>query len=93
MLSHAFIKSKSIMNTSNGLSIKYVYLVRNEARYLSFEGCLYGLVCFYNKCALIKVALQVNSDVYSTPTNFAVPKIRFVPYSVKHIGSVGIYGT
>ena len=56
-LSHAFIKSKSIMNTSNGLSLKYVYLVRNEARYRSFEGCLYGLVCFYNKCIIIKVAL------------------------------------
>ena len=57
VLSRTFIKSKSIMNTSNGLSLKYVYLVSNEARYWSFEGCLYGLVCFYNKCALIKVAL------------------------------------
>ena len=33
-LSRGFIKSK-------GLSLKYVYLVRNEARYRSFEGCLW----------------------------------------------------
>ena len=47
------------MNTRNGLSLN---LVRNEASYQYFEGSLYGVVCFYNKCALIKVALEVSID-------------------------------
>ena len=63
------------------------YLVRNEASYQSMEGSVYGLVCFYNKCALIKVALEVSSDGIIFPTNFAMPKIRFIPYRVKHISA------
>ena len=38
------------------------YVVRNEAGYHCFEGSLYDVVCFYNKCALIKVALEVSID-------------------------------
>ena len=63
------------------------YLVRNEAKYQSFEESLYGLVCFYNKCALIKEALKVNNNVYNIATNFIAPQIRFVPYSIKHISA------
>ena len=63
------------------------YLIRNEASYQCFEGCLYGLVCFYNKSALIKVALEVHSDGAVIPTNFTGPKICFVPYKVKHISA------
>ena len=55
------------------------YLVRNEASYQCFEGSLYGVVCFYNKCALIKVALEVSIDGIVFPTNFAMLKIRFIP--------------
>ena len=50
------------------------YLVRNEAGYHCFEGSLYGVVCFYNKCALIKVALEVSIDGIVFPTNFAMLK-------------------
>ena len=63
------------------------YLVRNEASYQSFGGSLYGLVCFYNKSALIKVALEVCSVGAIIPTNFVVPKISFVPYKVKHLSA------
>ena len=63
------------------------YLVRNEASYQSFGGSLYGLVCFYNKSVLIKVALEVHSVGAIIPTNFVVPKISFVPYKVKHIST------
>ena len=44
------------------------YLVRNEASYQCFEGSLYGVVCFYNKCTLIKVALEVSIDGIVFPT-------------------------
>ena len=67
--------------------LNVLYLVRRETCYQSFEGSLYGLVCFYNKCALIKETVKVNNDVYNIATNFIVPKIRFVPYSVKHISA------
>ena len=60
------------------------YLVRNEASYQSFGGSLYGLICFYNESALIKVALEVHSVGAIIPTNF---KISFVPYKVKHISA------
>ena len=60
------------------------YLVRNEASYQSFEGSLYGLVCFYNKSVLV---LEVRSVGAIIPTNFIVPKISFVPYKVKHISA------
>ena len=63
------------------------YLVRNEASYQCFEGSLYGVVCFYNKCALIKVALEVSIDGIVFPTNFATLKIRFIPCRVKHISA------
>ena len=63
------------------------YLVRSEARYQSFTGNTYGLVCFYNKCALIKVAPKVRSDGIITPANFATPKIRCIPHSAKHISA------
>ena len=62
-------------------------LVRNEASYQCFEGSLCGVVCFYNKCASIKVALQVSIDGIIFPTNFATLKIRFIPYRVKHISA------
>ena len=65
----------------------YVYLVRNEASYQCFEGSLYGLVCFYNKHMLIKVALKVSIDAIIFPTNFAMPKICFIPYRAKHISA------
>ena len=68
-----------------GLSM--FYLVRNEASYQCFEGSLYGVVCFYNKCALIKVALEVSIDGIVFPTNFATLKIRFIPCRVKHISA------
>ena len=63
------------------------YLVRNEASYQCFEGSLYGVVCFYNKCALIKVALEVSIDGIVFPTNFSMLKIRFIPadFSYKSI--------
>ena len=64
------------------------YLVRIEASYQCFGGYLYGLVCFYNKSALIKVALEVHSDGAIIPTNFTAPKICFVPYKVKHISAM-----
>ena len=35
-----------------------INLVRSEACYQFFEGSLYGLVCFYNKCTLIKGNIQ-----------------------------------
>ena len=38
------------------------YIVTSEASYQSFTGSIYGLVCFYNKCALIKVTPKVHSD-------------------------------
>ena len=64
------------------------YLVRSEASYQSFTGSTYGLVCFYNKCALIiKVAPKVHSDGIITPANFATPKIHCIPHKVKHIFS------
>ena len=67
------------------------YLVRNEASYQCFEGSLegslYGVVCFYNECALIKVALEVSIDGIVFPTNFATLKIRFIPCRVKHISA------
>ena len=59
--------------------------VRNEASYQAFKGSLYGLVCFYNKCMLIKVALKVHSDIMASPTNLPMSKICFIPYRVKHI--------
>ena len=62
------------MNTRNGLSLSMFYLVRNEASYQCFEGSLYGVVCFYNKCALIKIALEVSIDGIVFPTNFATLK-------------------
>ena len=46
------------------------HLVRSEASYQSFTGSIYGLVCFYNKCALIKVAPKVHSD--GITINFAM---------------------
>ena len=63
------------------------YLVRSEAFYRSFIGSLYGLICFYNKCALIKVALKVNSDGITSPTNFAIPNIHFITRMLKHISA------
>ena len=63
------------------------YLVRNEASYQCFEGSLYDLVYFYNKCALIKVALEVSIDDIIFPTNFDTRKIHFIPYRVKHIST------
>ena len=63
------------------------YLVRSEASYQSFIGSIYGLVCFYNKCALIKVAPKVHSDGIITPTNFATQKIHCIPHRVKHISA------
>ena len=63
------------------------YLVRSEASYQSFTGSIYGLVCFYNKRALIKVAPKVCSDGIITPANFATPKICCIPHSVKHISA------
>ena len=38
------------------------YLVRSEASYQSFTGSIYGLICFYNKCVLIKVSPKVHCD-------------------------------
>ena len=35
------------------------YLVRSEASYQCFEASVYVVVCFYNECALIKVALYI----------------------------------
>ena len=61
------------------------YPVRNEPSYQCFEESLYGLVCFYNKCALIKIVLEVSIDGIIFPTNLATPKICFIPYRVKHI--------
>ena len=63
------------------------YLVRNEASYQCFEGSFYGVVCFYNKYALIKVVLEVSIDGIVFPTNFAMLKIRFIPCRVKHISA------
>ena len=63
------------------------YLVRNKVSYQCFEGSLYGIVCFYNKCTLIKVALEVSIDGIVFPTNFAMLKIRFIPCRVKHISA------
>ena len=54
------------------------YLLRNEASYQCFEGNLYGLICIYYKCVLIKVALEVSIDDI-IPTNFTMPKIHFIP--------------
>ena len=48
------------------------YLVKSEASYQSFTGSIYGLVCFYNKCALIKVTPKVHSDRIIIPANFAM---------------------
>ena len=42
---------------------------------------------FYNKSALIKVALEVRSIGAIIPTNFVVPKISFVAYKLKHISA------
>ena len=61
------------------------YLVRSEASYQSFTGNIYGLVCYYNKCALIKVALKVHSNGIIIPTNFTMQKIHCIPHRVKHI--------
>ena len=61
------------------------YPVRNEPSYQCFEESLYGLVCFYNKCALIKIILEVSIDGIIFPTNLATSKICFIPYRVKHI--------
>ena len=47
----------------------------------------YGLVCFYNKCALIKVAPKVHSDGIITPTNFTTQKLHCIPHRVKHISA------
>ena len=63
------------------------YLVRNEASYQYFEGSLYGVVCFYNECALIKVALEVSIDGIVFPTNFSMLNICFIPCRVKHISA------
>ena len=63
------------------------YLVRSEASYQSFTGSNYGLVCFYSKCALIKVAPKVHSDGIITPANFAMPEIHCIPHRVKHISA------
>ena len=63
------------------------YLVRSEASYQSFTGSIYGLVCFYNKCALIKVAPKVHSDGIIIPANFATPKIQCILHRVKHISA------
>ena len=63
------------------------YLVRSEANYQYFTGSTYGLVCFYNKCALIKVAPKVHNDRIITPVNFATPKIHCIPHRVKHISA------
>ena len=56
------------------------YLVRNEASYQCFEGSLYGLVCFYNKCALIKVALEVSINGIVFPTNSIAIFIAEIAY-------------
>ena len=63
------------------------YLVKNEASYQCFGGSVHGLVCFYNKCALIKIALEVCNGGAILPTNFTVPKICFISYKVKHISA------
>ena len=63
------------------------YLVRSEASYKSFTGSIYGLVCFYNKCALIKVAPKVHSDGIITTENFTMPKIHCILHRVKHISA------
>ena len=63
------------------------YLVRNEASYQSFTGSTYDLECFYNKCALIKVAPKVYSDGIITLTNFAMPELHCIPHRVKHISA------
>ena len=63
------------------------YLIRSEASYQSFTGSIYGLVCFYNKCALIKVAPKVHSAGIITTANFAMPKIHCIPHRVKHISA------
>ena len=60
------------------------YLVRSEASYQSFTGSIYGLVRFYNKCALLMVALKVHSNGIITPTNFATQKFHCIPHRVKH---------
>ena len=73
------------MNNGNGLSLNIFYLVRSEASYQYFTGNIYGLVCFYNKCALIKVAPKVHSNGIITPANFATPKIHCIPHRVKYI--------
>ena len=58
------------------------YLVRSEASYQSFTGSIYGLVCFYNKCALIKVTPKVYSD--GITINFAMQTSTVF---LKHISS------
>ena len=63
------------------------YLVKSEASYQSFTGSIYGLVCFYNKCALIKVAPKVHSNGIIIPANFAMPKIHCILHRVKHISA------
>ena len=63
------------------------YLVRSEASYQSFTGSIYGLVCFYNKCALIKVAPKVHTDGIITIAKFAKPKIHCILHRVKHISA------
>ena len=50
------------------------YLVRSEASYQSFTGSVYGLVCLYNKCALIKVAPKLHSDGIITPSKLHYAK-------------------
>ena len=56
------------------------YLVRNEASYQCFEVSLYGVVCFYNKCTLIKVALEVSIDGIVFPTNSITIFIAEIAY-------------
>ena len=50
-----------------------------SASYQSFTGSVYGLVCFYNKCVLIKVAPKVHSNGIITPT-----KNPLYPHRVRH---------
>ena len=63
------------------------YLVRSEDSYQSFTGSIYGLVCFYNKCALSRVTPKVHIDGMITPANFAAQKIHYIPHRVKHISA------
>ena len=43
--------------------LNILYLVRNKASCQSFKESIFGLVCFHNKCTLIKAVLKVSNDV------------------------------